>query len=238
MSIGAVLDEAWTLYTKFFGRFFVLAVAVFVIVNLVFGLFAIALTDGDGGEAALLGVVALATAIVGQYWLQGAIVIAVQDARDGTIDTGPREIFTRVAPLLGKLVVAGILAGIGVAAGLVLLILPGLFLLTIWSMLSPVIVLERSGVGAAFGRSRALVRGHGWRVFGLILVTAILTGIAGSLLRAAFSFLPRFLEIVIGSTIASAVVAPFSAIALTVAYFMLRGEDDDVDAGLPQSATP
>ena len=236
MSIGAVLDEAWTLYTKFFVRFFVLALAVFVIVNLVFGLFAVALTDSGGGQAALLGVIALATAIVGQYWLQGAIVIAVHDARDGTLDTGPREIFSRVAPLLGSLVVAGILAGIGVAAGLILLIAPGLFLLTIWSMLSPVIVLERSSVGAAFGRSRALVRGNGWRVFGLILVTAILTGIAGSLLRAVFSFLPRFLEIVIGSTIASAVVAPFSAIALTVAYFTLVG--DDTGADLAESPSP
>jgi len=138
--------------------------------------------------------------------------------------------------LLGSLVVAGILAGIGVAAGLILLIAPGLFLLTIWSMLSPVIVLERSSVGAAFGRSRALVRGNGWRVFGLILVTAILTGIAGSLLRAVFSFLPRFLEIVIGSTIASAVVAPFSAIALTVAYFTLVG--DDTGADLAESPSP
>jgi hypothetical protein len=237
VSIGAVLDEAWTLYTKFFTRFFVLALAVFVVVNLVFALFAVALTDSSGGQAALLGVIALATAIVGQYWLQGAIVIAVQDARDGTFDTGPRAIFSRVAPLLGSLVVAGILAGLGVAAGLVLLIVPGLFLLTIWSMLSPVIVLERSGVGAAFGRSRALVRGHGWRVFGLILVTAILTGIAGSLLRAAFSFLPRFLEIVVGSTIASAVVAPFSAIALTVAYFMLRDDGSAPAVPAPPPAT-
>jgi hypothetical protein len=61
-------------------------------------------------------------------------------------------------------------------------------------------------------------------VFGLILVTAILTGIAGSILRAAFSFLPFFLEVLIGSTIASSIVAPFSAVALTVAFFLLRGD--------------
>lgn len=226
MSIGAVLDEAWTLYTKFFTRFFVLALVVFAIVNLAFALFALALENSDGGQAVLLGVVALATAIVGQYWLQGAVVFAVQDALDGTFDSGTREIFSRVAPFLGSLVVAGVLAGLGIGIGLILVIVPGLFLLTIWSMLAPVIVLEGASVGEAFGRSRALVRGHGWRVFGLILVTAVLTGIAGSILRAAFSFLPRFLEIFVGSTIASAIVAPFSAIALTVAYFLLRRDTE------------
>jgi hypothetical protein len=231
VSIGAVLDEAWTLYTRFFVRFFALALVVFVIVNLVFALFAVSIGD-EGGV--LVGVLALATAIVGQFWLQGAVVIAVNDTRDGSADLGLRTIFVQVVPLLGTLVLAGILAGAGVAIGLLLLILPGLYLLTIWSMIAPVIVLERTGIGPAFGRSRSLVRGHVLRVFGLILVTAILTGIAGSILRAAFSFLPYFLEILIGSTIASSIVAPFSAIALTVAYFLLRS-DEHADAAQGQA---
>jgi ribosomal protein L40E len=236
MSIGAVLDEAWTLYTRFFTRFFVLALIVFAIVNFAFALFWLALDERTSGGV-FLGVLALATAIIGQFWLQGAVVFAVEDARDGVFDASTREIFGRVMPLLGALVVAGILAGLGVGVGLFLLIVPGLFLLTIWSMVAPVIVLERSAVLAAFGRSRALVRGSGFRVFGLILVTIVLTTIAGNILRAVFSFLPLFLEISIGSTVASAVVAPFSAIALTVAYFMLREREEPPVEGAPAAAT-
>jgi ribosomal protein L40E len=236
MSIGAVLDEAWTLFTKFFTRFFVLALIVFAVVNLVFALFWLALDERASGGV-VLGVLALATAIIGQFWLQGAVVFAVEDARDGVFDASTREIFGRVVPLLGTLVVAGLHAGLGVGVGLFLLIVPGLFLLTIWSMVAPVIVLERSDVLGAFGRSRALVRGSGFRVFGLILVTIVLTTIAGNILRAVFSFLPLFLEISVGSTVASAVVAPFSAIALTVAYFMLREREEPVPEVATAAAT-
>ena len=40
---------------------------------------------------------------------------------------------------------------------MVLLIVPGLILLTIWAVIAPVIVVERSGVIDAFRRSRELV---------------------------------------------------------------------------------
>ena len=108
-----------------------------------------------------------------------------------------------------------------------LLIVPGLYLITIWAVVAPVIVVEKPGVFAAFGRSRELVRGHGWTVFGIVLITALLSGIASTLLQAAFSALPEFLEILIGSTIAQAVVAPFGAIAIAVMYFRLREAHGD-----------
>ena len=59
---------------------------------------------------------------------------------------------------------AGILAGIAIGIGLLfLLFAPGLFLLTIWAVLAPVIVIERVGAIESFGRSRGLVRGERWR---------------------------------------------------------------------------
>ncbi|MGI8974163.1 MAG: hypothetical protein ACR2HI_08305 [Gaiella sp.] len=221
MSIGAVLDEAWSLYTKFFLRFFLIAVIVFAVVNAIYGLIVVAVESGDG-TSVLLALAGVAASVVGTYWLQGALVFAVQDARDGAIDASIGEIFRKVTPLLGTLIAAGLLAGIGIAIGFLLLIVPGLFLLTIWSVVAPAIVVEGKSVGEAFSRSRELVKGHGWTVFAVVLITAILSAIASGLLQLAFSFLPRFLEIFIGGTIASAVVAPFTATALTVMFFRLR----------------
>jgi hypothetical protein len=103
-----------------------------------------------------------------------------------------------------------------------LFVVPGLILLTIWAVIAPVIVVEGSSALDAFGRSRALVRGHGWTVFAIVLITGLLTTIASNVLQAAFSFLPRFLEILIGGTIAQAVVAPLIAIAIALTYFRLR----------------
>jgi len=232
VSIGAVLDEAWTLFTRFFLRFFVLALIVFAVVNLVFALIVEALSTDSGGTVVLLAILGFATAVVGTTWLQGALVYAVQDARDGSFDATVGEVFSRVSPAILPLLVAGLLAGLGIAVGLVLLIVPGLFLLTIWAVIAPVIVIEKTPALEAFGRSRELVRGHGWTVFGIVIITGLLTGIASGILQAAFSFLPEFLEILIGGTIAQAIVAPFSAIALAVTYFRLR----DAHGGEPASA--
>ncbi len=222
MTIGAVLDEAWTLYTRFFGRFFLLGLVVFAIVNLAYALLVEAISNDSAGAAATLGIIGVATAIVGTTWLQGAFVYAVQDARDGSFDSTLHDVFVRVSPAVLPLVVAGLLAGLGIALGFVLFIVPGLFLLTIWAVIGPVIVIERTRALDAFGRSRELVRGYGWTVFAIVLITGLLSGIASGILQAAFSFLPRFLEIFVGGTIAQAVVAPFVAIALAITYFRLH----------------
>ena len=222
MTIGAVLDEAWTLYTRFFGRFFLLGLVVFAIVNLAYALLVEAIANDSAGAAAALAILGLATAIIGTTWLQGAFVYAVQDARDGSFDSSLRDVFVRVSPAVLPLLVAGLLAGLGIALGFVLFIVPGLFLLTIWAVIGPVIVVERTGALDAFGRSRELVRGHGWTVFAIVLITGLLSGIASGILQAAFSFLPRFLEILVGGTIAQAVVAPVVATALAISYFRLH----------------
>jgi hypothetical protein len=227
VTIGTVLDEAWTLFTRFFVRFFVIGLVVFAAVNLVYALVVEAVSSDADSAAVVLGIAGLATAVVGTTWLQGAFVYAVQDARDGSFDAGLAEVFTRVSSSIVPLFVAGLLAGIGVALGLILLVVPGLFLLTIWAVIAPVIVVERSGALASFGRSRELVRGYGWTVFAIVLITGLLSAIASGLLQAAFSSLPRFLEIVVGGTIAQAVVAPFVAIALAITYFRLREAHGD-----------
>jgi hypothetical protein len=221
VTVGGVLGEAWRLYTKFFTRFFVVAAIVFLIINLLGALLGKVAGSG-GGVAPLVALIATVVSLVGTFWLQGALVYAVDDVRDGRIDSSVGELFERVQPHLWTLIGAGLLAGLGVAIGLVLLIVPGLILLTWWCLIVPVIVLEGKRVGESFGRSRELVRGHGWTVFGVVILTFLLSAIASGLIQSIFSFLDAFLRYWIGGTIANAIVDPFLAVALTLMYFHLR----------------
>jgi hypothetical protein len=221
MTVGGVLGEAWGLYTKFFRRFFVVAAIVFLIINLFNATLGWLVGTGSG----LTILVALFTAVVslvGTFWLQGALVYAVDDVRDGRIDSSIGQLFERVQPYVGTLIGAGILAGLGIALGFILLIVPGLILLTWWCLIAPVIVLEKKHVGESFSRSRELVRGHGWTVFGIVIITVLASAIASGLIQSIFSFLGPFLRYWIGGTIANAIVDPFIAVALTLMYFHLR----------------
>jgi hypothetical protein len=229
VSVGGILGESWSLYTKFFKRFFVVAVIVYLIVNLVNAL--VATLFGHGvGISLLLALITAVVSIVGTFWLQGALVFAVDDVRDGRIDTTIGQVFERVRPYIGTLILAGVLAGLGVVVGLVLLIVPGLILLTWWCLIVPVIVLEGKSVGESFSRSRELVRGHAWTVFGVVVITAILSAVASGIIQSIFSFLGSFLRYWIGGAIANAVVGPFFAIALTLMYFTLRGLGEGASA--------
>ncbi len=220
MQIGDVLGEAWGLYKRFFWQFFLTAFVVYAVLDLLS-----ALANAAAGDSVLAGLfwglIAAAVGIVGYFWVQGALVEVVQDVRDGRADRTIGEIYQAVSPRLPSLIVAGILAGIGIAFGLILLIVPGLFLLTIWSMLVPVIVIEGKSAGEAFGRSREIVRGHGWPVFGLIIVTFILVAVASGVITLLFAPLPDFFDAWIGSLVAHSLTVPFAAAAITTAYFKL-----------------
>jgi hypothetical protein len=117
--------------------------------------------------------------------------------------------------------ITGIVAGIAIAIGLLLLLAPGLFLLTIWIAIIPVIVLENRTASESFGRSRELVRGHGWEVFGVIILTIVvvfLANIVVSLVLYPFDETGQFLAQLITNTI----IAPFAVVAWTLVYYRLR----------------
>jgi hypothetical protein len=220
MEIGGVLSEAWSLYKRFLGRFFMTALIVYAVLDLLSAL--VDRAAGDGWVTALsLGLVAALISVIGYFWVQAALVETVNDVRDGRADRSIGETYTAVRPRLAAATIAGVLAAIGIGIGLVLLIVPGLYLLTIWSMLIPVIVLERRSAGEAFTRSREVVRGNGWSVFGLVIITFLLVGIASAIIRALFTPLPNFLDVWLGSLVAHSLTVPFAAAALTTAYFRL-----------------
>jgi hypothetical protein len=89
-------------------------------------------------------------------------------------------------------------------------------------VIAPVIVIERSGVLAAFGRSRQLVRGNGWRVFAAIFIVFLITAIAGLLLSVIGAAIASGAVVrIVFSAIASTLTAPIGALLAAVLYFRL-----------------
>jgi hypothetical protein len=230
MNIGDVLGEAWALYKRFLKQFFLTAFVVFAVLDL---LSALANSAAGNGKAAgaFWSLIAAVIGIIGYFWVEGALVELVRDVRDGRADRSIAETYEAVRPRLPALIVAGILAGIGIFIGLVLFIIPGLFLLTIWSMVVPVIVLEGKSAGESFSRSREIVRGNSWNVFGLLVVTFLIIIVASVVIQLIFTPLPTFLDYWLGSLVAHSLTVPFAAAALATAYFRLTASE-------PAVATP
>ena len=169
----------------------------------------------------LWSLIAAVVGIVGYFLVQAALVELIRDVRDGRADRGVADTYRAVLPRLPALIPAGVIAAVAIGIGLLLLIVPGLFLLTIWSMLGAVIVIEGRSAGESFGRSREIVRGNGWSVFGLLVVTFAIVAIASGVISLLFAPLPDFLDTWLGSLVAHSLTVPFSAAALTTAYFRL-----------------
>jgi hypothetical protein len=215
MQIGDALGGGWDLYKRFWKHFLPIAFVVYVGVAAI----VLVLTLIAGWVGALIGVF---VSTAGVFFLQGALVVAVNDVRDGKADLSISETLGRVWPRAGTVVGAGILAALGIFVGFVLLIIPGLFLLTIWSLIIPAVVLENRGVGESFGRSRELVRGHGWTVFGVIIVTTLLIAVSSAILNGILSSLDDALAGFIADVVSGTIFVPFAAATYTVMYFLLR----------------
>lgn len=178
-----------------------------------------------------LAIVAGAISLAASIFYQGMVVQLVRDVQDGRRDSSLGELFASVRPVALPLLVVAILFGIGVGIGFILLIIPGLFLLTIWAVVAPVVVVERPGILSAFGRSRELVRGHGWMVFGVIVLIIVLVLIVSALAALANEALGNVAGAVV-QWLAGTLTAPVAALAASVLYFAL------VAAAAPGSAVP
>jgi hypothetical protein len=222
--ISEVLGDAWEVYRRLWQRSIVVAGLVFAVVSL-----ADALAARSSTQATTL--VSVVLTLVGSLLVQGALVEVVRDLHEGR-EPGPvGTYYARTRDRLGTLLGASLLYGVGVAVGFVLLIVPGLIAVARWSLIVPLVVIERLGVGEAFSRSNHLVRGRTGRVLVLVIAANLITVVIAVAVRSAFGFLPTFAGIWVGGTIASAIAVPYEAHVLTVLYYKLTEPERPV---LPQ----
>jgi hypothetical protein len=214
IDVGGVIRRVLDIYVDQAPVLMPAAAVVFVFTGILAGLLVVA-SPG-------LALVALLIDLVAGTLFTGMVVELVADVQDGRRDSSPGQLLRAASPVLGQLILVGIIAGIGVVIGLILVIVPGLYLITIWSVAAPVVVLERPGALAALGRSRELVRGNGWQVFGVILVLYVVVGAISFLLEAAAESAGSGVGIVV-RVIVGVLTAPLAALAAAVLYFELGG---------------
>jgi Uncharacterised protein family (UPF0259) len=226
LDVGGVIRRVFDIYVEQASVLLPASAVVFVISGIVSALL-VAAAPG-------LAIIALLLSLIAGTLFTGMVVELVSDIQDGRRDHSPGELLRSATPVLGQLLAVGIVAAIGIVIGFVLLAVPGLILLTIWSVAAPVVVLERPGVFAALGRSRELVRGNGWQVFGVIFVLFFLVLFVSSGIEIAADAAGTAAGLV-ARVVVGVLTGPFSALAAAVLYFDLRAAAAAAAGGSPSA---
>jgi hypothetical protein len=151
--------------------------------------------------------------------------------------------FFSVASLLFLGLAIGAVVGVGANAGgiaviavlgIILLLAPGTYLLTVWSVIVPVVVLERPGGLRALGRSSDLVRENRWRVLGVVVLFAVFSGACSRVLDLAARAAGHGPGVAL-QLLAATVLVPIPLLGVTALYFELRRV---AAADLPGTAAP
>jgi hypothetical protein len=230
LDIGGVISRVWSIYVDQAPVLMPAAAAVFVATGIVGALL---IAGGSLGGVLAAEIIV----IVAGMLFTGMVVELVADVQDGRRDSTPGQLLKAAAPVLGQLILVGIAASIAIVIGLFALVVPGLILVTIWAVFVPVIVLERTPGLGSLGRSRELVRGNGWQVFGVLFVLFVAVGILASVLDSAAASAGTGVGIVV-RVVVGVLTAPLGSLASAVLYFELLAAHGESRPAGPDGAAP
>ena len=245
LSLGELLDRTFFLYRKHF-LVFVGIIAFPYLVLLAFQLAGDVLRPGNlrgGWVSALWTLLTLVMSLGVLAVSQGATVIAVSQLHLGRTVT-IAEAFAGIKGRVLYLALIMIGTWIGIGVGLVLLILPGIYLALMWALTVPVAVLEDKGLRDSVERSAQLTKGHRGRVFVVYLLFVILTyavymaweipilAFVGVFARAKHAAeLPMWsvIAVQIGSFLSQCLVGPLLTISFSLFYYDERVRKEAFD---------
>jgi len=218
LTTGELLDRTFSLYRSHFGLF----LGIFALPHLVvlaFQCVGIAF-QSPGNQLSNIFMTltwsmgALALTVIVSAAAQAATVVAVSQVhldRPAAIGDSFSKVKGEIAGVIGM----SFLVGLGVGAGLIALIVPGILLALMWSLAVPVKVLENRGATDAMSRSSDLTKGDRGRIFVIWLLFIVMS--------IGLSFLLQWpIEIAAGVASRGALqrVAPAWQVASLVAQFV------------------
>ena len=275
LGVGDILDGTFRLIRRnpkvMLGLSAAVAVAQIVLVALfelivysLLGSVPVTSTSGATGQSNLgpllgneaVSVAGFFTGLLLSAVLTGIVTTAVtQDVLGVRVDA--REAWAQVRPRLGRLVGLAVIVSIVPALGLALCIAPGVWLWGIWTAAVPAFMVERTTIRGALGRSRHLVNGSFWRVWGIRALGVLMVTMVSSFITLPFVIIGLIADndvltgggaaqavpvlflvlTALGSAIASTFTAPVRAGIDALLYLDLRMRREGLDIALQAAVT-
>lgn len=237
MTTGMILDRSFRVYMQNFA----LMVALSAIVNVPLLLFSVGVPFLQGANIVFACLGALVAAIT---FLVSMFIIAPLVTGAATKAVGERFLGNEITAFAAlkfawgyvfTLLLVQIVVGLIMIVGFLLLIVPGIIWMLSYSVVAPIIVLEKSRDGAAIrNRSWHLVKGHRWKAFGILVVVLVAQFLPSSvsfLIQASFGLESPVAGAVgnLISGIAGLLTYPLNPIAFTLLYYDLRIRKEGFD---------
>jgi hypothetical protein len=237
MRIGEILSTGFQLYRRHWRTLLAIAAVVVVPITLLQYLFGdLVRTRGETTRNGVVetaswsvGIAALLAALAGVLMylvLTGAITRAVAAevaGEDPSVEQSYRFGFHRLSSVL----LVSVLVGLAVIGGLILFIIPGIYIAIRLCVSIEALVVEGRRGTEAMGRSWALVGGHWWHAFGTLVVAGLLTGIVNAVITTPFGNTSWFLQGV-AAAVATVITLPYGALVGVLLYLDLRARKENL----------
>jgi intracellular septation protein A len=239
MGIGEILGTAFQLYRRHWRTLVAIAAVVVVPLTLLqYGIGHWFRTNGqqlhDPAEVsssfwavASASLLAALVALLLYQVLTGAITrnIATEvTGQDLDVEQSYRFGFARLGPIL----VVSILVGLATLLGLIVFIIPGIYIGVRLAVSTQALVVEDKRGTEAMRRSWDLVGGHWWHAALTLLVAGLITGVVNAVITAPFSAGAWLLQGV-AAAIATTVTLPYGALVGVLLYLDLRARKEPLD---------
>jgi hypothetical protein len=227
--VGALLRDSFRIYLRHFGTFLALGALVVVPSQVIVGGIGLEQLTADYDDTSPSWAetsIAAAVAYLVVAPLITAICIHALRSVAGGGSPGAREAIVKGFEAFTPIFFAVLLAAAGIALGLFLLVVPGVYLFVRWYFVPQSVVLEGARGTAALRASGRLVAGAWWRTFGLVVLVNLLVLLMIFVLGAPFTALAdatdRAIWALAGQIVVTSVTQPFVALFSTFLYYDLR----------------
>jgi hypothetical protein len=232
--LGQLVEDSWRLFRGNVGLFVTIAIAIVVPTELLVIGIGLGELWSDYESNSDLRRAVLRTGLplfVVQPLVTAACIAAVMALGRGETPSAGWSI-ARGFERWGAVLAAVILAGLATLAGFVAFVIPGVWLLVSLYFASQAVVAEGHSPMDAVRRSRELVRGQWWRVFGIGVLFSVMIGVITSIVAggadAVAESADRQVISLLGTMLADVFAIGFTAVASTLVFFDLRVRSEGV----------